>query len=586
MLPGGGAMHLNDALACQTRITPVACHHEQACGIAAEAYGRTENANPSGFGVALVTTGPGATNLVTPLAGAWIESLPLFIISGQVKRADRLKGRPIRQGGVQEVDIIPLVDKITKYAATVEDPNDIKSHFETALASMRSGRPGPVWLEVPLDVQGAYIDESTESPSITSHSNQNLENTNQISELLSLLGSAERPLILAGHGIRISGAANDFRKLVPQLRIPVVSSWNALDLIPYDSPYFVGTPGVVALRAPNFALQNCDLLISIGSRLDNVITAYNPSNFAPLAKKVIVDIDLDELSKDGVRGDLKIHCDAADFVSKVLTATANKSFDYGSWLKRCQSWKERYSAQNEKRPRAAGVIGHYELVNTLSTLVREDQLIVTGSSGLAVECFYSTFSVRNGQRVFLTSGLGSMGYGLPAAIGGCLGEGKKETILLESDGSFMLNIQELATIKAHQLPIKIIILDNDGYASIRNTQKNYFKERYIASSESSGLFVPDLSEVARAFGVYSTTIRSADLLTDQLREFLDRAGNGLCVIKLASNEMLSPKVSAIPQPDGSIISMPLEDMSPLLDAHILESELLYKPSQASIKARQ
>lgn len=587
LLPGGGAMHLNDAVASQNRLIPIPCHHEQACGISAEAYGRTGADNHPGFGVAMVTTGPGATNLITPVAGAWIDSLPLLIISGQVKSKDRLGDKPLRQSGVQEVDIIPMVRGITKYAATVVSPESIREHLEKALYLTRSGRPGPVWIEVPLDLQGALIDPVTlqSQPGIRAEPSKSID-YEQISRVSALLDSSKRPLILAGHGVRLSGAALKFRQLVDRLQIPVVSTWNALDLVPYASPLFVGTPGVVALRAPNFAIQNCDLLISIGCRLDNVITAYNPKNFAKSAKKVVVDIDSEELDKDGIDAAEKVHLNAFDFIAAFSDVAPSRSIDRANWLNQCVLWKERYSPTNVEREVPEGEISHYQLVDHLSELIPENTLVVTGSSGMSIESFYSTFCTKHGQRLFLTSGLGSMGYGLSAAIGGCLGYDSRYTVLIESDGSMMLNLQELATLKALDLPVKAVIFDNHGYASIRNTQKNYFDSRFIATSIDSGLYIPDLENVAKSFGLDSVTLRSLDSLKSDLAEFFQKPGPGIAIVKLYPNETLSPKVAAIPQADGSIISMPLEDMSPLLDLKVLSDEMKGGLSPASLRARK
>jgi acetolactate synthase-1/2/3 large subunit len=579
-------MYLNDALACELRITPIPCHHEQACGISAEAYGRTGANNHPGFGVAMVTTGPGATNLITPVAGAWIDSLPLLIISGQVKSKDRLGDKPLRQSGVQEVDIIPMVRGITKYAATVQSPESVREHFERAMYLTRSGRPGPVWIEVPLDVQSALIDPLTlqSQPGIEADPSKPID-YEQISRVRSLLDSSKRPLILAGHGVRLSGAALHFRQLIDRLQIPVVSTWNALDLVPYASPFFVGTPGVVALRAPNFAIQNCDLLISIGCRLDNVITAYNPKNFAKSAKKVVVDIDSEELDKDGIDAAEKVHLNASDFIAALSDVSPSTSIDRTNWVNQCSLWKERYSPTNEQREIIDGEISHYQLVDHLSELIPENTLVVTGSSGMSIESFYSTFCSKQGQRLFLTSGLGSMGYGLSAAIGGCLGNDTRYTVLIESDGSMMLNLQELATLKALELPVKAIIFDNDGYASIRNTQKNYFDSRFIATSTDSGLYIPDLEKVTESFGLYSVTLRSLESLRADLAEFFQKPGPGIAIVKLSPNETLTPKVAAMPQADGSIISMPLEDMTPLLDVKVLSSEMKGELSPASLRAR-
>ena len=586
LLPGGGAMYLNDALACEPRITPVPCHHEQACGIAAEADGRTGHPDNPGFGVALVTTGPGATNVITPVAGAWIDSIPMLVLSGQVKRADRLAGRRLRQGGVQEVDVIPLVRGITKYATTLDDPQQVRIQVETALQKMRSGRPGPVWIEVPLDVQGAQIDPDLLPEALDEADSVPQPDAEQTRRVLDLLAAAQRPLILAGHGVRLSGAAESFRKLVETWQVPVVSTWNALDLIHHAHPLFVGSPGVVALRAPNFAVQNCDLLIAIGCRLDNIITAYNPGSFARAARKVVVDIDQAELDKPGMEIEEKVHGDASLVINAWLDAGCSSPADRSAWLTCCQDWKARYPVNDGKPFKASESISHYQFVDALSDAIPENTLIATGSSGLAVEAFYSTFRSKPGQRIFLTSGLGSMGYGLAAAIGACLGNGQQHTIAVESDGSLMLNLQELATLRGLSLPITLVVMDNEGYASIRNTQRNYFECRYIATGASSGLHMPDLGAVAEAIGIPCLHIDSPDELKSRLRQATQSEGPAICIVRLVSDESLWPKAAAIPQKDGSMLSMPLEDMTPLLPIEALENEMFMPLLPQSYHARQ
>lgn len=574
LLPGGGAMYLDDAIACQPHLNPVPCHHEQACGIAAEAFGRTSDA---GFGVAVVTTGPGATNIVTPVAGAWIESLPLLVISGQVKRPDALNGRPLRQSGVQEVDIISIVKPITKYAVTISKPEDTRKCFEEAIWLMKNGRAGPVWLDVPLDVQAAPIDPNKlEGYTHDRCFDQVLEL--EIKKLKKILENTKRPLILAGHGVRISGGAKKFKQLVEKLGIPCVFTWNAADLLPWDHPQYVGRPGVVAARAPNFAVQNCDFLIAIGCRLDNIITAYNPKGFARGAKKVVIDIDQNELDRHELEIDLKVCSDAKLF----LTAWEKDADDPGDWMEwrnKCQDWKSRYLPLDGRIFKEGDAISHFQFADCMSKEIAEDRLVITGSSGLAVEVFYTAFRNKTGQRMFLTSGLGSMGYGLPAAIGACIGANKKPTVCVESDGSLMLNIQELATLKELNLPITLVVMNNNGYASIRNTQRNYFDGRYLGSGKKSGLFVPDIVAIAQSIGLPARRITRAEDLATIFKE----DGPMVFDVRLQEDETLSPKVSALPQPDGSIISMPLEDMSPLLARDVLRREMLIELHPTSEK---
>ena len=581
LLPGGGAMYLNDALVCEKRLTPVPCHHEQACGIAAEAWGRVRET----FGVCMVTTGPGATNVITPVAGAWIESIPMLVISGQVKRPDRLAGRPLRQGGVQEVDIVPMVKTITKYAVTVDDPKQIRYHLERALFEMKDGRNGPVWLDIPLDVQAAPINPD-ELPGFTPDATPATALNTLAGEVMAMIGKAERPLLLAGHGVRLSGAAKAFTALAERLQVPVATTWNALDLLPWEHPLCAGRPGVVALRGANFAVQNCDLLISIGCRLDNIITAYNPRGFARGAKKIVIDVDRNEIDKLDMDIALSVAADAREFInalSQVDTPVAQK--DTAPWIERCADWKRRYPVNDGQPFPERGPINHYHFVSALSDAIPAETLVSTGSSGLAVEVFYTVFRNKPGQRVFLTSGLGSMGYGLPAAIGACLANAGKPMVAVESDGSLQLNLQELATLVAQKLPITLIIMNNGGYASIRNTQRNYFSERYVGTGPEAGLMLPDLEALATTYGLPFLRIGDASQLP-LMAGMLNASGPCLIDVQLTPNETLSPKVAALPQADGSMLSMPLEDMSPLLSLAQLEAEMSIPLLPASRTARQ
>ncbi|HEX8979005.1 MAG TPA: thiamine pyrophosphate-binding protein [Parasulfuritortus sp.] len=583
LLPGGGAMYLVDAVGKCEGLQAVACLHEQAAAISAEAYARI-NEN---IGVAMVTTGPGATNAVTAVAGAWIESVPMMVISGQVKRADMLRDSPLRQGGVQEVDIVRIVKSITKYAVTVERPEDIRIELERAAHLARSGRAGPVWIDVPLDVQGAPIDPETlpawqdDAPSLDA-----MDFSAEIERLQAMLGEAKRPVLLAGHGIRLAGGARLFRELAEGLEIPVVTTWNALDLLPYDHPLLVGRPGVVALRAPNFAVQNCDLLISIGSRLDNIITAYNPRGFARAARKVVVDVDRHEIEKLDMDIALPVAADAAAFLSAWLVAKPVAHADWTAWKARCADWKRRYPVNDGAPFPASGPISHYRLMDALSDAIPADTLVSTGSSGLAVEAFYTIFRNKEGQRVFLTSGLGAMGYGLPAAIGACFADGRRPMVAVESDGSLQLNIQELATLRAFDLPICLVIMNNGGYASIRNTQRNYFQGRFVGTGPEAGLMLPDLEKVAATYDLPFLRITDAADLDTELRRALAGPGPVLVDVQLVSNEALAPKVSALPQPDGSMRSMPLEDMTPLLPLAALQAEMVVELTDLSLAARK
>ena len=578
MIPGGGVMHLNDALV-QSGLRWVHCFHEQACGIAAEACGRIGRAP----GVAMVTTGPGATNVMTPLAGAWIESSPLLVLSGQVKRADMLKGAPLRQRGVQEVDAVSMVRPVTKYAVTVEDPQSIRFHFEKALHLATAGRRGPVWLELPLDVQAAPVDPDRLSGFTPEPPAQRLDEA-ALDRVAALLERAERPLLLAGHGVRISGAAALLPQVAERFELPVATTWLALDLIPYEHRLSAGRPGVVALRTPNFAVQNCDLLITVGARLDNVVTAYSPQSFGRNAKRVVVDVDPNELAKHGMTTELRVASDAGEFLAALLARAPEARPSRAGWIERIAGWKGRHGPLAGRELPSSGPASHYQLVDALSETIPEDTVVATGSSGLGVEVFYTCFRNRRGQRVFLTSGMGAMGYGLPAAIGACLASGRKPMILVESDGSLMFNIQELATLRTLGLPIAIVVMNNAGYASIRNTQRNYFQGRAIATGRDSGVELPDFVAVAASFGIEGIVIKEAAGLRTALAAALARPRPILIDVRLVQDEILSPKVASAAQADGSMVTMPIEDMSPLLPLETLRAEMAVPLAPESLKA--
>jgi acetolactate synthase-1/2/3 large subunit len=570
MVPGGGAMYLVDAAGMAPGISVVPNHHEQASAIAAEAYARINGH----LGVALVTTGPGATNAITGVAGAWIESVPMLILSGQVKRADLKGNTGVRQRGPQEVDIVSLVKPITKYAVTVMDAADIRFHLEQAVSLATTGRRGPVWLDIPLDIQACMIDPDSLRPFEPEPLVKPCLSA-AVGRVVELINQAERPLILAGHGIRLARAAGAFRELYERLTIPVVTTWNAMDLIPAGHALSVGKPGSVALRPPNFAVQNSDLLIAIGARLDNVVTAFNPARFGRDAKKVVVDVDAAELQKLTYPIDVKIEADAADFIAALL-AGCNRvaAKDRSPWLQRCADWKSRYPVNDGAPFATRGPISHYHLMQVLADEVPEDTLVVTGSSGLGVEAFYTVFQNKPGQRVFLTSGLGSMGYGVPAMIGAGIANGRKPFVGVEGDGSLQMNLQELATLRAQSLPVRLFIINNGGYASIRNTQRTYFSGRYVGTGSEAGLFLPDTVAVAQAMGIPASRVTGAADLRSAVRQTLATTGPVILEVQVQNAETLWPKVTAMPQANGSMLSMPLEDMAPLLPREELRAQML------------
>lgn len=563
LVPGGGSMYLVDALGRNPDIEFVPTHHEQAAAIAAEGYARVTG----GLGCALVSTGPAGTNAITAVAGSWIESVPLLILSGQVKRADLTGNRGVRQMGVQEVDIVSVVKPITKYATLVRDPLEIRYQLEKAVYLATSGRKGPVWLDIPLDVQAASIDPASlkgfTPPAKTIPTNLAAD----IDEVIALLNHAERPVVLAGHGVRIAGAGEEFRNFYEALGIPVLTTWNAMDLIPYAHRLSMGKPGVVALRGANFAVQNSDLILAIGARLDNLVTAYNPAKFGRCARKIMVDIDPAELRK--FSPDMKIAkaivADAKDFLGAMLEQKRKFSTtERAEWLSRCADWKRRYPINDGKPFPKSGTISSYHLTKVLMDAIPENMMISTGTAGLGIETFYTGFATKPGQRIFLNTGLGAMGYGPPTIVGCGVAIGKVPYVAVETDGSLMMNVQELQTIRTLDLPVKLFIINNRGYASIRSTQRNYFEGRYVGAGPESRLGFPDMVEIAKAHGLDAMRIDDASQLEEGVRQALSLRGPLLIDVQVQTDEALWPRAASLPQPDGTLRSMPLEDMSPLL----------------------
>jgi acetolactate synthase-1/2/3 large subunit len=576
-LPGGGAMYLNDALG-RSKINPVCCLQEQTTGIAAEAYGKYHH---SKIGVALVTSGPGSTNVITPVVGAWIESNSLLIISGQVKRSDLNKSKLLRQSGVQEVDIVSMVDEVTKFSYMVEDPLEIGTILKICIEKSISGRKGPCWLDIPLDVQAFMLpDDYPDIDFSTLNSNEIYISDKDIDNAFNLLIASERPLLLVGQGLR--GNVESIKKFAEKFKIPVLTTFPALDLFEYDHSLFVGRPGGVSVRSANFAVQNCDLLLSVGSSLNNVITAYNPSGFATVAKKIIVDIDKNELEKHNLQNAILIESDAQEFISKLCNFSVN-DIDFQpsplrqEWIEFCLDLKNKYSDEYKQfiSPEIKE-ISHYDLVNTLSNGLPECANVATGSSGLGIEVFYAYFKNRKDQKICITSGMGSMGYALPTAVGMAMALKEKKIYCIEGDGSLQMNIQELALVRGLNLPILFIIMNNGGYASIRNSQTTYFKQRFIGVGNDSGLHLPDLEKIAFGYDIPYTAIRNLDKLVGVLEKKDDYLGGPLIAeVFLNPYEKLFPKVQANIGNDGKITSMPIEDMAPLLEIQELRAAMKY-----------
>lgn len=571
MLPGGGAMHLNDSLGYSKKIRFVCCLHEQACAIAAEAYARVNNK----IGLLMVTTGPGGTNALTGVAGAYLESTPMFVVSGQVKRADMINGQGLRQQGMQELDIISVVKSITKYAALVDDPQMIRYHIERALYEATHGRKGPVWLDIPLDVQATMIDEDrligfTPKPEMK---NTHLEK--QVLAVIDELNRAERPVLLAGNGIRLAGAGKEFDELVETLGIPVLTTWNGIDLIEETNPLYFGRPGGLGHRYANFIQQNSDLFLSIGARLNLLQTGYNFDGFARAATKIMVDIDNAELHKVNVRPDLPICADAKEFIETLL-AHKDKLVkkDRKAWFDYAKRLKEKYPIVKPEYWQQKDLVNSYCLLETISGQMGADEVYVSGSSGSCIDISMQTFRVKKGQRVFCTKGLASMGYGLPSAIGACLASGGKRTVGVNGDGGFVMNIQELETIRRLGLPIKLFVLSNRGYGAIRATQTNLFAGHLVACTESSDLSLPHIADIANAYGLKTVTIRNNAELAEKVREVLEYNGPVICEVMTPIELTASPKQVSYKRSDGQMESKPLEFLNPPIPEEEMRENML------------
>jgi acetolactate synthase-1/2/3 large subunit len=577
MLPGGGSMHLVDSLGRSTRLKFVCNLHEQACAIAAEAYGQYTN----NLGVALVTTGPGGTNTITGVAGAWLDSTPCLFISGQVKRADCVGIRGIRQMGFQEINIVRLISSITKYAVMISDPDSIRYHLEKAVFLAKSGRPGPVWIDIPLDVQSAMIDETKLAkfdPQETAAQNDAGRLPEQVRKVIEILSRSERPVILAGNGIRLAKAKDDFLQMIESLQIPVLTTWKAIDFIPESHRLFVGRPGAIGQRGANFTQQNSDFFLSIGARLDYGQTGYNHKNFARGAKKIMVDVDPAEIDKMMTPIDVPIAADAKAFILEFMQQiSAARVKDHSAWLKRCKAWHAKYPVVLPEYRNQLGSVNPYVLIDALSEEMSGNDLFIPGSSGAASEVAMQAFRVKKGMRIFNTEGLGSMGFGVPASIGGCIASEGKRTVCLDGDGGFHMNSQELEVVKRLNLPIKYFVLNNNGYGSIRITQRNYFQGKFVASNPESGLTLPDMRKIGAAYGVKTFQLRDHTELQNRVREILQSEGPSVTEVMVSPEQLTMPKLSSMQKADGSMVSKPLEDLWPFLDRREFEENMIIPP---------
>lgn len=570
MVSGGGAMHLNDSFG---KYIPYICNHnEQACAIAAEGYARVNQE----LAVVNVTTGPGGLNCLNGVFGEWTDSVPVLYISGQVKFSTTIASCPdipLRQLGDQEVDIISVVSPLAKYAKMVTNPNEIKYHLDRAIYEATTGRKGPVWLDVPINVQASIIEEDDLKEFVPpKKSTYDLK----ISAVIEKLKKSKRPLLIAGHGIRLAGMINVFKNIIDNYDIPFVTTFNGFDMIPSNHKNFVGRIGTIGQRCGNFALQNADLVICLGTRNNIRQASYNFENFAKNAYKISVDIDEAELDKPTVRPDLKINADLAEFLpefDKTLNPDILKNMS-SDWLEFSKKLQAKYSFENTKEYRQSGDrINVYNFVRRVTELMKEKDVCVMANATATI-CTFQTAEIKENQRFFSNSGDASMGYDLPAAIGACVANNRKNIVCFAGDGSIMMNLQELQTIKHHNLPIKIFLLNNDGYISIKQTQNNFFEGRNTGAGTNSGVTTPDFVKVGNAFGIESFRITNPQDVDISIEKMLNSENPMICEVMVNPDYIFTPKLSSRKLEDGTMISPSLEDMYPFLDRDEFNKNLI------------
>ena len=566
-------MHLLESIRVKG-MTYYCAHHEQASSMAADAHARVSNK----IGFLMVTSGPGGTNAITGVTGAWIDSIPILVISGQSYESQTIKDTGLRQLGVQEINIVDIVKPITKYAEIVRDAKKIKYCLEKALYIAQTGKPGPVWIDIPVNIQLAMIGEE-ELESFEPPKNDKIidsELKEKVSKIIYMIKNSKRPVILLGNGVRLAKAEKEFFEMAEKLLIPILTTRNANDIIYEEHPLYAGRPGSFGQRYANFTIQNSDLLLSIGSRIGLAVTGWAYRDFAREAKKIIVDIDSAELKKPTIFPDLTVNSDAGDFIREMLKQLEfYESLDIREWKDKIRYWKEKYPVALPEYAGAKGSVNTYYFIDLLSEELKEDDIIVT-DMGMSFQCTMQGMKLKKGQRLFTQSGLASMGYGLPAAIGACIANKKKRIICITGDGGLQMNVQEFQTVKHYNLPIKVFVFNNKGYTSQRETQRAYFAG-YVGSDPSSGVSTPDFSKVAKAYGLKSKKIDNQDNLRQDIREALDYDGAFVCDLDIDELQQVNPKQGAFNRPDGKTVPRPIEDMIPYTTREELEKDMVIRP---------
>lgn len=563
---GGGAMHLNDAFGHHEKLQCVYNHHEQACAIGAEGYTRMTGK----LSVVCVTSGPGGTNAITGVVGGWLDSIPMFVVSGQVKRETTIYATdlPLRQLGDQEFDIVSTVSNMTKYAQIILDPNEIAYHLEKAYYLCLTGRGGPVWIDVPLDVQAAIVETEDLrhfSPDELLFSEQPVYDTTKTALIIAKIKQAKRPVVFAGTGIRLSGAYKEFLQLIDKMQIPVVTAWNAHDLLEDEHSLFCGRPGTVGTRGGNFVVQNSDLLIVLGCRLNIRLISYNYKAFAPHAYKIIVDIDKSELYKPTVKADLPIWADFKEFAVECLKENWEPVLtdEHEQWLQWCRQVNHRYPATLPEYYQSS-LLNPYVFMTEFFKGLKDDDKVVTGNGGACVISFQAAV-IKKATRLFTNSGCAAMGYGFPAAIGATVAMKGGRVICIDGDGSFQMNLQELQTVVYNHLNLKIVYFNNNGYHSIRQTQTNLFKEEpLVGVCDGNGLSFPDMEKIAYAYGIPYMKVTTVEDVQSAL-EFMEKEGPVFIEAVVDPLQNFAPKLSSKVLPDGKIVSPEIDDMYPFLE---------------------
>lgn len=585
MITGGGAVHLNDALGHKEGLHCTYNHHEQACAIAAEAYARVNNQ----IAALCVTTGPGGTNAITGVVGGWLDSVPMLVISGQVRYDTTARymeqftdGLPLRAVGDQEFDITKSIGCMCKYSTMIEDPKDIRYALEKAYYMAMQGRKGPSWIDIPVNYQGCTIE--TEELAGFSPEEECSDDVPEIAaevidEILGKIKNAKRPVLYAGNGIRLSGGYEEFRKAVELLGIPVATCWDSIDAIESAHPLYVGRGGIMGDRPGNFAVQNADLVLAVGNRLSIRQVGYNWETWAREAEVIMVDIDPAELKKTTLHVELPVCGDAKDFFTQVIRHLGSEKisplFTGPEWIKACQNWKEKYPVTQPKHWEEDGKYANvYAFVNYLSSSLPDGNLTVV-SNGSACVVGSHNYEIQKDARFLINSAIASMGYGLPAAIGACVASGCRDTICLEGDGSIMMNLQELQTVLTNNLPIKIFLINNQGYHSIRQTQTNLFGEhtKVGIGPESGDLSFPSFEKLAAAFGYPYYEAHSNAGMKTAVDHTLAESGAVFCEIFVSPEQFFEPKSATKRLPDGSLFSPPLEDLAPFLPEEELRENM-------------